>query len=208
MPTFFKRNRWWLLVFVAAIGVALDQGTKHLAKVHLSEEYFVKQPFDIGDKTIAVIEKHHRPIDAVEAVPNFLNFIYKENAAAAFSLTESWPGHVRKPFLIILSFLAIIFFLVWFLRAAQDFFLLLPLAFIIAGAIGNFYDRVVLGFVIDFIDVYAGIVGMPNLHFATFNIADSFICLGAFAILMRSSFADNAKKEAIAGSNGHIEERF
>lgn len=205
MLTFYPKNRWWLLAFVIAIGLALDQGTKHLAQEHLAETVFVKQPFDIGDKTIAVIEKHYRPAHTVEAVPNFINFIYKENTAAAFSLTESWPGHVRKPFLIILSFLAIIFFLVWFLRAAQDFLLLSPLALIIAGAMGNFYDRIVLGYVIDFIDVYAGIFGMSALHFATFNVADSFICLGALIILMRGSFADNTKKEAIAGSNGHIE---
>jgi len=61
-------------------------------------------------------------------------------------------------------------------------------ALIIAGAIGNVIDRIRLGHVVDFIDFYIG-----NWHWPTFNIADSFICIGA-AILALTIICCTAKK--------------
>lgn len=52
-------------------------------------------------------------------------------------------------------------------------------ALIIGGALGNLFDRMWHGFVVDFIDFYVG-----SWHFATFNLADSAICIGAALIVL------------------------
>jgi signal peptidase II len=54
---------------------------------------------------------------------------------------------------------------------------------IIGGAVGNLIDRVRLKFVIDFFDFH-----IKNWHFATFNVADSAVCVGAFLIIVRLMF--------------------
>ncbi len=60
----------------------------------------------------------------------------------------------------------------------------LPL--ILGGALGNFIDRVNLGYVIDFLDLQAGFLGYPDLHWPTFNIADSCIVIGVFGVTVCS----------------------
>ncbi|STV96281.1 lipoprotein signal peptidase [Klebsiella michiganensis] len=62
-----------------------------------------------------------------------------------------------------------------------------------AGALGNLFDRLWHGFVVDMIDFYVG-----NWHFATFNLADTAICIGA-ALIVLEGFLPNAaaKKQAV-----------
>jgi signal peptidase II len=62
-------------------------------------------------------------------------------------------------------------------------------ALIIGGAIGNLFDRSYHGFVVDFIDFYVG-----NWHFATFNIADCGICIGAALVVLEGFFSPNGKQ--------------
>jgi signal peptidase II len=63
-------------------------------------------------------------------------------------------------------------------------------AFIIGGALGNLFDRLWHGFVVDFIDFYVG-----DWHYPTFNLADSFICVGA-AMIVLEGFLSPANKSA------------
>lgn len=63
-------------------------------------------------------------------------------------------------------------------------------ALIVGGALGNLFDRAYHGFVVDFIDFYVG-----NWHFATFNIADCGICVGA-ALIVLEGFLTPASKHA------------
>ena len=77
---------------------------------------------------------------------------------------------------------------VWLLRLPKSSVLLsLALALLIGGAFGNLYDRLVHGFVIDFLDVFYG-----AYHWPAFNIADSAICAGA-ALLLLESFLPSKK---------------
>jgi signal peptidase II len=74
--------------------------------------------------------------------------------------------------------LAIIIYFLYLLIKTQDKIFQLTLTLILAGALGNFIDRIFRGFVIDFIDIYIG-----KYHWPAFNIADSCITVG-FVVLM------------------------
>jgi len=64
----------------------------------------------------------------------------------------------------------------------------LALALLIGGAFGNLYDRLVYGFVIDFLDAFYG-----AYHWPAFNVADSAICAGAALLLWDSFFLNKAQ---------------
>ena len=68
----------------------------------------------------------------------------------------------------------------------QNWMTWLALCFILGGGIGNMIDRVALGYVVDMIDFYC-------IRFATFNVADSFVCIGA-GLLMLSMILDTVKE--------------
>lgn len=63
-------------------------------------------------------------------------------------------------------------------------------ALIIGGALGNLFDRLWHGFVVDMIDFYVG-----DWHFATFNLADTAICVGAALIVLEGFLPSKAKKQ-------------
>jgi signal peptidase II len=74
--------------------------------------------------------------------------------------------------------------IVWWLfvrRAARDPWLTTALGFIMAGALGNCYDRLTLGYVRDFVHVHVDTIGF---NFAIFNFADNMLVLGAVALLL------------------------
>lgn len=181
------RNRLSWLLIVCLIIISADQGSKIWAQHSLAEAYEVSEEIIVDGESKTLLKKVHYPIRVVEVIPNIFNLIYKENPAAAFSLTHSLPTWFRRPLLIGVSILATLFFLFWYFRMkAGDGLLLASFSFILAGAIGNLLDRARLGYVIDFLDVYAGIFGYPYLHWPTFNIADSFIVLGAIGVVCRT----------------------
>lgn len=111
---------------------------------------------------------------------------YVENTGAAFSILT---GHTLL--LGVFSFFMVIL-LSYYLNKRQkedaNMFELIGLAFIIGGAIGNLYDRIVLGYVIDYFD-------FRLINFAVFNVADSFITLGAILIGI-SLFIDEKNKKS------------
>ncbi|MBL4818533.1 MAG: signal peptidase II [Deltaproteobacteria bacterium] len=172
------KNRILLLVSITSLCIVSDQVTKVWAQRELAYEYSPGKFF---------------PQHEITVIPKVLNLIYKENAAAAFSLTSSVPEWFRKPFLITVSIIAGLFFLIWYFRLKNPhWFMLTSFSLIIAGAVGNLIDRVRLGYVIDFLDVYAGFLGYSGLHWPTFNIADSCIVVGAFGILLESLYSKRA----------------
>ncbi|EEG84744.1 signal peptidase II domain protein [Proteus penneri ATCC 35198] len=71
-------------------------------------------------------------------------------------------------------------------------------ALIIGGALGNLSDRLIHGFVIDFLDVYVG-----DWHWPTFNIADMGICIGAGLIIIESFFPDKMSVHRIQKSKSN-----
>ncbi|HXW60798.1 MAG TPA: signal peptidase II [Myxococcota bacterium] len=184
---FISRHRLAWLICIVILGVGADQVSKRWAQQNLAEPYKITEEIEINGAMAEVEKEVYYPTRVVTVVPNFFNLIYKENPAAAFSLTSSIPTSVRRPFLIGVSILATIFFLIWYVRMKQDDGLLLAsFSLILAGAVGNLADRLRLGYVIDFLDIHAGPIGYGHLHWPTFNVADTLIVLGAIGVIIRT----------------------
>lgn len=141
--------RWFLL---AATVVCLDLVTKWLAQTSL--EYGTPVP-----------------------VLPFFNFTLLYNPGAAFSFLANESGWQRW-FFVVLSSVISACLVVWLTRLnRQERWLAVALSLVLGGAIGNLYDRIVHGYVVDFLHFYYG-----DYHFPAFNIADTAITIGAIMI--------------------------
>jgi signal peptidase II len=85
----------------------------------------------------------------------------------------------QRWFFTVIGLLAAVFITVLIKSNASQKLFSFALAFILGGALGNVLDRVMYGYVIDFLDFYAG-----TWHFPAFNLADSAITLGAICLLL------------------------
>ncbi|WP_116367373.1 signal peptidase II [Parahaliea mediterranea] len=144
---------WYLLALVV---IALDQYTKGLASASL---------------------EYARPV----AVFSWFNLTLHHNSGAAFSFLSDAGGWQRYFFTAIAVGVSALL-VVWLYRLQRGQWLLaLSLALVLGGAIGNLWDRLVLGHVVDFISLhYAG------YYFPAFNLADSAITGGAIGLILDS----------------------
>ena len=147
-----KRSFRYMLAFISiAAGVILDQFTKHLAVVHLKDNV----PF--------VIWEHVFQLE------------YLENRGAAFGMLENQ----RIFFYFSVVLITVIFF--WFYRSVPMERRFLPLrvcaVFIMAGAYGNFIDRIRLNYVVDFF--YFKLIDFP-----VFNVADIYVTVATVFLLL------------------------
>ena len=115
------------------------------------------------------------------ALTGFFNLVLVFNRGAAFSFLADAPGW-QQPFFIAvaLAAAAIVSWMLWRYPARR--LLCAGLALILGGALGNLWDRVAYGHVVDFLDLHA-----MGWHWPAFNVADSAISMGA-AILIAESF--------------------
>ena len=123
----------------------------------LSKQWALKNIF--YDQTIIEINK-------------YLNFIPVWNKGISFGMLSDLMN--INFFMVIVTITISLFLVLWFLRTTNKN-LSISLAFIVSGAIGNLIDRLNYKAVVDFIDIHIG-----NLHWPTFNLADSYITIGAF----------------------------
>jgi signal peptidase II len=145
----------------SAVVLILDQCTKLLADAMLS-----------GHQAVVLLP--------------FLALRKAYNYGAAFSFLGDASGWQRW-FFIILALLVITVLAAWLRRLpAADTRTRVALVLILGGAAGNVIDRLVYGYVIDFIDVFYG-----NWHWPTFNIADSAISVGAALLLLDAFLGRN-----------------
>jgi signal peptidase II len=130
------------------------------------------------------IQVHFSPLDIVPVIPNVFNIVHAENPGAAFSMLADAPLAIRQTVLIAFSgvVMAVISFML-FRRQPQGTketaLTTVGLALVLGGALGNFWDRVVIGTVTDFLQVFIG-----TYEFPSFNVADSAIFLGACALII------------------------
>ena len=124
--------------------------------------------------TKALVINFFNLYDSVALLP-MINLTFVVNYGFAFGLLNN-PS--LNQILVSLVILAIIIYFLYLLIKTQDKIFQLTLTLILAGALGNFIDRIFRGFVIDFIDIYIG-----KYHWPAFNVADSCITVG-FIVLM------------------------
>lgn len=134
--------------------------------------------FVLDQYTKGLIVEHIELYQAVQ-VNSFFNLTHVYNYGAAFSFLHDAGGWQRW-FFTVVAF-AVVAMLLWWLKQLSRSQIILPVAFclIIGGALGNVYDRLVLGHVIDFLVVY-----YQEWVWPAFNVADSAICLGAVLLIV------------------------
>ena len=126
--------------------------------------------------TKAAVLTAFRPGEELPLLP-FLSLVLTFNRGAAFSFLAGADGWQRWLFATIAVAAAV--FIVWLLKRGGNRLYCLGLALILGGAIGNVIDRVIHGYVVDFIHVHWGAA-----YFPAFNIADSAITVGAVLMIL------------------------
>ena len=129
------------------------------------------------------------PIQSVEIIPGYLRLSYWQNSGVAFGLFDA-VASVWKPYILAaLAVVAVVAIVVYGAHMPPERKLLrAALAVIIGGILGNLVDRIVRGYVIDFIDFHI----YDTFHWPTFNVADSAITIGIALLLI-----DTVKNPAV-----------
>ena len=156
-----KDSRAWLLV-ISILIMAADRLTKWLASTRI----------EMGNN--------------LQVIPHVFAISHVENPGAAFSLfnDSSSPERVRW-LLLIFSLVAAVAVLIALVKLGRRITATsLGLALILGGALGNAYDRLRFGYVIDFLEVH-----IIHYHWPDFNVADSAIVVGGILLLYDAMFA-------------------
>ncbi len=118
--------------------------------------------------------------DPVNILP-FFNFTLMHNQGAAFSFL-SQAGGWQRWFFTIIALVVTVVIVNWIRRLSPtETWMAIALSLIAGGALGNVWDRIQLGYVVDFIDVY-----YDTWHWPAFNIADSAITIGALMLIVEA----------------------
>jgi signal peptidase II len=143
------------------------------------------------------VTAHIRLGGAIPVIPGILRISHWTNEGAAFSLfADSSRPHLVHAGLVGFSGLAaMLVFLLMFRTAGRFNWVSVGLALVFAGAVGNLYDRVVFGSVVDFIEVH-----IFSYHWPDFNIADSAVVTGACMLLLDAVMPKN--REQGSGTEG------
>jgi signal peptidase II len=135
------------------------------------------------DQIAKYLASHYLPFQQQVPVMPFFNLTLMHNTGAAFSMLHSAGGWQRW-FFAALALGVSGGVVIWLYRLpAGKRWLACALALVVGGALGNLWDRLTLGYVIDFIQVY-----YENHYFPAFNVADSAISIGAVMLLIDAFF--------------------
>jgi len=147
-----QRGVFWL--WISALVLLLDLWTKQLASDSL---------------TLYVPEK----------ITGFFNLTLMHNKGVAFSFLADQSGWQRY-FIAVVASLIVIWLFYWLYRNSRKLLLQnVALCFVIGGALGNIWDRIVLGYVVDFLEFH-----YQGYFWPAFNVADSAISIGAVLLII------------------------
>lgn len=158
----------WLAVFV----LGLDRLTKVIAQSNL-------------------IEGYPNPI-----IPGFFDFTLLYNEGAAFGFLAGAGGWQRWFFSILAIVMSVVLIVLLKKTARSVWWLGMGLSLILSGAIGNLYDRIVLGKVVDYLSFHFGAYSFP-----AFNVADMAISIGAFLYIIDMLFFEKKRLKHSEESN-------
>jgi signal peptidase II len=135
-------------------------------------------------------------------IPGFWQDLYTQNRGAAWGFLARAGEQFRVPFFYLVSLAAVIFIFTYYRKlSVHQRYLQVALALVLGGAIGNALDRVLRGYVIDFIDWHLNDPAWhsPSHHWPTFNVADSGISVGLALLLLEALFVKKGAKEKVPG---------
>lgn len=143
------------------------------------------------DQMIKVyVHTHFFHGESLSVIPDFFNLTYVRNPGAAFGILSDSPEHFRNIFFLLLPPTALIVIVI-LLRETTRLLEVTALSLIIGGTLGNYIDRLRLGYVIDFLDFHI----KGKYSWPAFNIADSAIVIGIIILLFFSVDPKKLKKE-------------
>ncbi len=132
--------------------------------------------------------------DTVKVITNFFYITHEENRGAAFSLFADSPSQWKMGMLVLFSMVALVIVLGLLWRSSHTMTTTgVGLALILGGALGNLWDRLTSGRVVDFLLVYLGSYPWP-----AFNVADSAIVIGAGLLVSEVLFSKSPAAEKSA----------
>jgi lipoprotein signal peptidase len=154
-----------------------DYGHPRPSYVFLAVVSIVTLAADVASKSWA--ERHLEGYPgAVEVWKNHVTLLLAKNRGGAWGLLQSTSENVRRPFFLLVSVAAIAFIMTLYRRLQpRQRALKWGLPLVLGGALGNVFDRIRYGHVIDFIDMHALWKGVDH-HWPTYNVADIAICVG------------------------------
>jgi len=199
-------SKWKLLALLAGVWVVADQVTKYLAVEHLTFAFARAGAHTFPEKVRAfvsekdVLERGYANPKPV-VITSFWQNRYTQNRGAAWGVLSGAGEQFRVPFFYLISLAAVVFIFSYYRKLRNDQrYLQIALALVLGGAIGNAVDRVLRGYVIDFIDWHWFDPNWlrPSLHWPTFNVADSGITVGLVMLFLEMLFAKKAAKQPAA----------
>src|SRR5947209_13823660 len=147
MPFRFQRRLPYIVL--AAATLALDRWTK------------------------ALIQKHFSLNESISVIDGFFNITYVRNTGVAFGIFDPMSLPAKSILLSAFTFCAAVIVITYSIRSPiQNRLLQFALALILGGALGNLYDRIAYGYVVDFLELY-----VRDYHWPSFNVADSAISI-------------------------------
>lgn len=156
-----SRNSWKPIVLIAVPIIIADQLSKMLVR--------------------DVLALH----ESRSIIAGFLDFTHVRNTGAAFGILNSVDFTFKPILMMLVAFAALMAIGTYAVKlGAHERLARTGLALILGGAVGNLLDRIVHGYVLDFVDVY-----YRNLHFWAFNVADAAITIGAIFVLFEVLFS-------------------
>jgi signal peptidase II len=183
-----------LCLAATAVFTAMDLGTKHWALDRLS------QPSELAAEPVCQPNEYGRiqPQRAqrppVVLIDGYLEFRYAENCGAAFGFMRDMPTLVRKGVFYVAAAGAVILLLWMFVTGRGGALFAISVPLIVSGAIGNFVDRLRLGYVVDFVRFHLN----DRWAYPTFNVADAWITIGVALILIEGFVDGRRAKQARA----------
>jgi signal peptidase II len=185
-------------------GGALDPGGAGARR--LSREVGLRSLFALISAAVLLLDQVTKRLvtsampmhSSVEVIPDLFHLTLVTNRGALFGLLHDLSDPYRSSLFTLVPLLAIGLIVYFQLRTTlQDTLAHTGLALILGGALGNLVDRVRLGHVIDFLDVFIG-----DHHWPAFNAADSSICIGVSLLILDLMLSGRRRREPESTTTG------
>ncbi|MCG9126820.1 signal peptidase II [Candidatus Poribacteria bacterium] len=139
--------------------------------------FFVAVPIFVLDFLTKMLVQMYIPKGTgFSVIQGFFNLRHDRNSGAAFGILAN-----QRTFLVLVTIVALIFIFFYYFRFRHSGWMRISLGFLLGGALGNFYDRIVLGEVVDFLQFG---IASKRLYWPTFNVADISVCIGAGTLIV------------------------